>query len=108
MELGLSILEDDIIRNISTFFSPQKIYFFGSYIYGNPNKDSDLDIMVIMNSDKPKHKRATDIRLMLNDIKIPIDILVFTPEEVSYWNGTKNHIITEIINKGKLVYEQGN
>jgi uncharacterized protein len=108
MKLDMSILEENIIRNISTFFTPKKIYFFGSYIYGNPNKDSDLDIMIVMNSDKPMHKRATDIRLMFDDIKIPMDILVFTPEEVDYWNGTKNHIITEIINKGKLVYEQGN
>ena len=97
---------DVIIRSIAERFSPRKIIMFGSYASGHPTPDSDLDLFLIMDTDLPRYKRATPIRLLFQPAPCAMDILVYTPEEVSHWNGTTNHIITEVLRDGKTVYER--
>jgi hypothetical protein len=48
-----------VVRAIADNFSLHKILLFGSYAYGNPTADSDLDLLLVMDTDLPKHKRAT-------------------------------------------------
>jgi len=95
-----------VVQKIAENFFPDKIIIFGSYASGNPTPDSDLDLMVIMQTDLPRHKRAVPLRLLFRPTPCAMDILVFTPEEVSYWNGVTNHIITEVFASGKVVYER--
>ena len=97
---------DDIVQAIAGHFSPQRIVIFGSYASGQPTPDSDLDLLVVMASDLPRHKRATPIRLLFRPTPCAMDILVYTPEEIDYWNGTPNHIITEALRSGRVVYER--
>ena len=96
---------DAIVKGIVQGFSPEKIVLFGSYANGNPTPDSDLDLLVVMDSDLPRHKRAAPLMLMFRPALCAMDILVYTHEEVAEWNGTVNHIITEVLNSGKVVYE---
>jgi uncharacterized protein len=96
---------DDVIAMITTQFSPEKILLFGSYAHGIPTPDSDLDLMVVMETDRPRNKRSTPIRLLFKPMPCSMDILVVTPEEVKYWNGTVNHIITEAFQTGKVLYD---
>jgi predicted nucleotidyltransferase len=96
----------EIIEKIAQNFFPEKIILFGSYADGNPGPDSDMDLMIIMDTDLPKYKRATPIRLLFNPTPCPMDILVYTPEEIDNWNGVTNHIITEVMEKGQVVYEK--
>ncbi len=95
-----------IVRAIAEKFSPEKIVLFGSYASGRPTPDSDLDLLVIMQTDLPRHKRAVPMRLLFRPVPCAMDILVFTPDEVSYWNGVANHVITEALASGKVVYER--
>ncbi|MEW6378306.1 MAG: nucleotidyltransferase domain-containing protein [bacterium] len=97
-----------VIRAIAESFSPQKIILFGSYASGHPTPDSDLDLLVIMESDLPRHKRAVPIRRLFRPTPCAMDILVYTPQEAEYWNGVANHIITEVFETGKVVYERPN
>ena len=87
-------------------FEPEKIILFGSYASGHPTSDSDIDLLVIMNTTEPRHRRAAPMRLLFRPVPCAMDILVFTPEEIAYWNGTVNHIITEAIGSGKVLYER--
>ena len=96
-----------IIRSIAERFSPHKIIMFGSYATGHPTPDSDLDLLLIMDTDLARYKRATPIRLLFQPAPCAMEILVYTPEEVAHWNGTTNHIITEVMRDGKTVYERG-
>lgn len=96
---------EGIITAIKSKFNPHKILLFGSYARGNPTADSDLDLLVVMDTDRPKNKRSTPIRLLFQPMPCSMDILVFTPEEVAYWNGTVNHIITEAFQTGKVLYD---
>jgi uncharacterized protein len=96
---------DGIISTITSSFRPSKILLFGSYANGQPTPDSDLDLLVIMDTDRPRNKRSTPIRLLFKPMPCSMDVLVFTPEEVAYWNGTVNHIITAAFQTGTVVYD---
>jgi uncharacterized protein len=96
---------DGIIAAITSSFKPSKILLFGSYANGQPTPDSDLDLLVVMNTDRPHNKRSTPIRLLFKPMPCSMDVLVFTPEEVAYWNGTVNHIVTAAFQTGMVVYD---
>jgi uncharacterized protein len=96
---------DGVVAVITSTFRPSKVLLFGSYANGQPTPDSDLDLLVVMDTDRPRHKRSTPIRLLFQPMPCAMDVLVFTPEEVAYWNGTVNHIITAAFETGKVVYD---
>ncbi|OGU18337.1 MAG: hypothetical protein A2X61_05880 [Ignavibacteria bacterium GWB2_35_12] len=95
-----------IIDNIVSKFNPDKIVVFGSYAGGLPTKDSDLDLLIIMDSILPRYKRASEIRLGCFPYSIPLDILVYTPNEYEEWRYTTNHILKEIDKSGVVIYER--
>ncbi|MGD9201065.1 MAG: nucleotidyltransferase domain-containing protein [Chitinispirillia bacterium] len=86
-------------------FHPEKIILFGSYALNCEKPDSDVDLLVIMESSLPHYKRSVALQMLFRPMPCAIDILVFTPEEVDKWNGTPNHIITEAFLHGKVLYE---
>ena len=100
---------DKIVKNIVRNYKPEKIILFGSRAYGSPKKESDIDLLVIKNTNLPRYKRAREIRKHLWGItNTPKDILVYTPWEVDEWKNVKESFITSIIKKGKTVYENKN
>ncbi len=101
-------ITDEIIQEIKNRIvkgvHPEKMILFGSYAYGNPTKDSDLDLLIILPTEEPMHRRETRIRKLLRDINIPKDIIVYTPQEVEKWKNASAAFITSIIKKGKVIY----
>jgi uncharacterized protein len=95
-----------VVNRIAAHFHPDRIVVFGSSARGGSARASDLDLLVIMKSNLPRHKRATPIRLLFNPTPCAMDILVFTPEEVERWNGTVNHIVTEALSTGVVAYDK--
>jgi uncharacterized protein len=99
-------LVEAIVDRIVCAIHPLKVIVFGSCANGNPGPDSDLDLLIIQKTDLPKYERTVPIRRLFKPQPCPMDILVYTPEEVDYWNGTTNHIITEALRSGRVCYEQ--
>ncbi|MBM3334895.1 nucleotidyltransferase domain-containing protein [Candidatus Sumerlaeota bacterium] len=97
---------DGVISAIVENFSPEQIVLFGSYASDEPTPDSDLDLLVVMHTDLPRHKRAVPMHLLFRPVPCSMDILVYTPAEVAEWKGTVNHIITEAFRQGRIVYER--
>jgi uncharacterized protein len=95
-----------IVQKMLDNFILEQVILFGSYAAGQPTSDSDLDLLVVMETDLPRHKRATPLRLLFRPMPCSMDILVYTPEEVAYWKGTVNHIITTAFETGSLLYER--
>ena len=58
-----------------------KIYLFGSYAYGTPNEDSDIDLCILTNENKRKLEILREIRRNVGDINYPLDILVYKTDE---------------------------
>jgi len=99
----------EIIRRIVSVIDPEKIILFGSYAYGEPKKESDLDLLVIIKeSSLPRYKRSVPIYRTLAGILIPKDIIVYTEKEVEEWRNVPLAFITTIIRKGKVIYEKQN
>jgi len=98
---------EEIITRIASSYKPEKIILFGSYAYGIPTEDSDLDLLVIVKSSKkPRYKRAREIRKHLWGIAdTPKDILVYTQEEIDEWKEVKEAFITSIVGQGRILYE---
>jgi len=94
----------EIKNRIVSEVHPEKIILFGSYAYGTPTKDSDVDLLVIMPSNEPMHKRIFRIRKLLRDFRVPKDVIVYTPQEVNDWKDVSNAFITSIVRKGKVIY----
>lgn len=100
-------LMKEIIERIVNTVDPEKIVLFGSYAYGNPTKESDLDLLIVVKkSELPRYKRSVSIYQALAGILIPKDVLVYTIEEIDEWSEVPQAFITTIINEGKVVYEK--
>jgi predicted nucleotidyltransferase len=103
-------LENNIIKEVTNKIkqavSPEKIILFGSYASGKQKKNSDLDILIIMNSVLPRYKRSVPIYKALAGIFIPKDIIVYTPDEVKEWSDVPQAFITTAIAEGKILYEK--
>jgi len=97
---------DGVAKAIVENFHPEKIILFGSYALGTATPDSDLDLLVVMNTDQPRNKRSVPIRLMFSPVPCAMDILVYTPDEIEKWNGVTNHIVTEAYLDGRVVYDR--
>ncbi len=95
-----------IVQRIVAGVGPQKIILFGSYAYGNPSPDSDLDILVIMNTQERPAERVLAVSRLLRPRQFPMDILVRTPDEIKAAVEQNELFIQEILSRGKVLYEQ--
>lgn len=93
-----------IVNNLKKY-KPEKVILFGSYAWGKPKKDSDIDLLVVKNTRQKPYKRIPEVRRYLYGINYPFDILVLTPGEVAKRLKMKDFFIEEIMNKGKVLYE---
>lgn len=96
---------NDIVALIAAKFNPDKIILFGSYATDTPSEDSDLDLLIIKDTDLPQHKRSFDIQKSLIGSMIPIDILVYTNKEFEQEKDVKYSFINSVIKTSKIVYE---
>src|SRR3954469_24633545 len=92
-------------RGVAEHFQPEKIVLFGSHAHGTPHADSDVDILVVMPA-RNKHSRAYQIRRAV-PAPFPMDLLVRTPAEMRRRLAEGDLFHTEIMARGKVLYEKG-
>ncbi|MCL5675966.1 MAG: nucleotidyltransferase domain-containing protein [Patescibacteria group bacterium] len=94
-----------IINKLKSNYKPEKIILFGSYAYGKPTADSDVDLAVIIkDSNLSYHERLIAIRRLVRTTT-PIDFLVLTQDELKE-KARENFFLREILERGKIVYEK--
>src|SRR6266508_6843292 len=97
------------IERIVSELKPEKIILFGSYAYGDPTPDSDVDLLVIMKTKAKEIDRYVAVSNLLYPRQFPVDILVKTPKEVEAASRIKgNFFMWEILAKGTVIYERTN
>ncbi len=84
---------------------PEKIVLFGSYAYGSPDENSDIDICIISSANSTKSEKKRLVRKLLKDIKIAKDILTPSKEEYDFYKKEFGSVFYEIDNKGKVLWE---
>jgi predicted nucleotidyltransferase len=96
---------NEITNRLVSALEPEQIFLFGSYAYGEPTEDSDIDLLVIISkSDEPRYRRARQAYKALRGIGIPKDILVMTRSEVELKASVANSLVNQVIRQGKLLY----
>lgn len=100
---------DEIVRILVNECQPEKIILFGSYAQGTATEDSDLDLVIVKQTDLPHHKRPREFQRALRaDGRrwlFGMDILVFTPGEMETYKDSRSFIVHEILQTGKTLYE---
>ena len=101
-------LINKLAEKIIIKYKPEKIILFGSYVYGNPSQDSDIDLLIIKNTSKRPLDRRVNVREIIYDQKrrIPVSPLVFTEDEIEKCLSVNDYFIEEIIKKGEVLYEK--
>jgi len=100
-----SLLEE-VVRRIVETVQPDRIILFGSRARGEAGPGSDLDLLVIKESDEPRYRRSIPILGALSRIMVPMDILVYTPEEVREWSQVRQAFVTTALREGRVLYEK--
>ena len=98
-------LREEIVRRIINIIHPRKIILFGSRARNEARPDSDFDILIIAESSQPRYRRSGPIYGALSDILLPMDIIVYSPEEVMDWSDVPRAFVTTAIREGQVLYE---
>lgn len=91
-------------KRIASEFQPDRIILFGSYAYGRPNEDSDVDLLIILPFVGKPVRKAIEIRSKVNP-KIPVELVVRTPQQVAERIANNDWFMQEIVEKGRVLYE---
>ena len=97
---------DEIVQRIVDGFNPQRIILFGSWARGSAGPDSDVDLLIVMEVEGSKRKKATEIDIALAGIPVPIDLIVATPGDVERSVDSLASIIAPAMREGKVLYER--
>ena len=84
---------------------PEKIILFGSFAWGTPNKDSDIDLFIVKDSKLSRRERQINIRKLFLDFEMPADVLCYTNSELDKRLKQKDLFVNKIINSGKVLYD---
>jgi predicted nucleotidyltransferase len=104
---------NDLIDSLKAS-DPYKIVLFGSYANGNETENSDIDLMVILDNNdvsktyEERQNKKLYIRKLVREInyRMPLDILVYSKEELKRIKEYGNYFIDEIERTGKVIYEK--
>jgi len=92
-------------RQIAERFQPEKIILFGSYAYGEPTPDSDVDLLVVMPT-RNQVEQAVRIDEAIVDRGFPLDLLVRTPKTLAERLRWGDSLLQEIVTRGKVLVEK--
>jgi len=108
MQFGSDAMLGEIVRRIVSAGDPQQIVLFGSRARRDSGEDSDIDILVIEESDEPRLKRSPRYYRATCGTFPARDIVVWTPAEIREWETVPNHFVTTALREGRVLYERPN
>ena len=97
---------EQITRKIVEAFHPRRVVMFGSRARGDHRSDSDLDLLIEMESDLPPRQRAMQVDWLFRDRLWPMDVVVYTPEEADRLRHSRNSLVGIAEREGKVLYER--
>jgi uncharacterized protein len=95
----------EITRRLVKTYDPREIYLFGSYAWGKPNDDSDLDVLIVVDECKSKtSERTFPASIALKDLLIAKDVIVYTKKEFEERVEDVTTLLYRIKDEGELLY----
>jgi predicted nucleotidyltransferase len=99
-------LLQQVTRCIVDALAPERVILFGSYAYGEPTPDSDVDLLIVIETEERPSKRRRAVSRLFRERPFPMDIVVRTPAEVERSRERVDPFMREILDKGRVLYEQ--
>jgi uncharacterized protein len=96
----------EIVHRLVTGLHPHKIILFGSYVSGTPTADSDVDLLVIVDTQARPVDRYLRVSRLLRPRPFPLDLLVKTPKEIEQALAKDDAFMREITAQGRVLYER--
>ncbi len=96
----------ELLEQLLRAIQPEKVVVFGSYATATATPASDIDLLVIWDSDLPRDQRQEAISRALRPRRIPLDILAYTPAEVTHCLRASGSFVGHILATGKVLYER--
>lgn len=93
-----------VVEQIVEQFHPQKVILFGSHAYGKPHTESDVDILVIMETELSGAQQAVKILQAIN-ANFGIDLVVYTPQRLAQRLQWGDSFLLEVVTRGRVLYE---
>ncbi|MDI6736045.1 MAG: nucleotidyltransferase domain-containing protein [bacterium] len=99
-------IKNDIVEKLKNEYNPERIILFGSYGYGKPTDDSDVDLLIVKDTNESFHQRIVTVRRLLFTIQqgFGLDVIVINPEELAKRLEIGDQFIEEITTKGEVLY----
>ena len=105
----VSPVVEKLVDVIIAGYAPEKIILFGSYAYGNPDENSDVDLLIVKKNPEPKKQdRWLAVHNLIWDMNvgIPVSPLVISPGELEGYVSRDNYFVKEILKRGIPLYEK--
>ena len=93
-----------VVDRIVERFDPERIILLGSAARGEAGPDSDIDLLVVMRIDGSRREKAVEIGVAVNDVPVPKDIIVTTPEDFEWRKNVPGTIERPAAREGRLLY----
>lgn len=97
---------NETVRLIVENINPDKIILFGSYARGTHTADSDIDLIIVKESNLPVTERGLDIYKLFRRKLITLDIKYYTPDEFISKLKSKYSFLSSVIKESKVLYER--
>jgi len=94
-------------RLIGKAADADRVILFGSHARGNPGEQSDVDLLVVAQSDLPRFKRSRELYKVVRPHTFPMDLLVYTPDEIEKGRKSPVSFVSRVLKEGKIVYVRG-
>jgi uncharacterized protein len=95
---------DRAVRILAEAAKPKRIMVFGSYARGDAREDSDLDLLVIQPRVEDRAREMVRLRRALRPLRIPVEILVYSADEVARWGDQPGSALYWALREGKTVH----
>jgi predicted nucleotidyltransferase len=93
----------DVVDQIVDAFDPEQVILFGSHAHGQPNPDSDVDLLVVIDTERKEAEEAVRICRAI-DYDFPLDLIVRTPETLASRLALGDQFLNEVIDRGAVLY----
>lgn len=96
----------DIVDLIKSEYAPEKIILYGSYAYGKPTRDSDIDLLIVKDTDKGRVDRFVEVSRLVYQPgrRVSVSPLIYTPKELEERLSLGDDFVEEVLNKGEVLY----
>ena len=95
-----------VVTVLKSRYQPERIVLFGSWAYGEPSDESDVDVLIVKQTNQPFHRRWAEVSQLLQPVIRGVDFspFVMTPQEVAQRQRARDPFIEDILSRGETLY----